>query len=43
MYTVDNVGFEEEGSVLVGTEEFIDHFRCEMGPDRVRSDLKVKR
>jgi len=39
MYAVDNVGFEKEGSVFVGTGEFVDHFRCKMAPDRMRCDL----
>ncbi len=44
MYAVDNVGFEEEGSVFVGTDECIDHLRCRIAPDRMNCDLyKVKR
>jgi hypothetical protein len=42
LYAVDDVGFEEEGSVLVGTDEFVDHFRCGMESDRMGSDWRVK-
>jgi hypothetical protein len=39
LYAVDNVGFEEEGTVLVGTKEFVDHFRCGVESDRVYFDF----
>lgn len=43
LYTVDDVGFEEEGSVLVSTDEFVDHFRYGMESDRMCSDLESQR
>lgn len=39
MYAVDDVGFEEEGSVFVGTDEFVDHLRSRIAPDRMSYDL----
>lgn len=39
MYTVDDVGFKEEGSVFVGTDEFVDHLRSRIAPDRMSCDL----
>jgi len=39
MYAVDNVGFEEEGSVFVGADEFIDHLRSRIALDRMGYDL----